>query len=394
MPTVTTGLEQLLNAPPPWIADRRLGLLCNPASVNQAYDHARNLIHRRFPGQLKALYAPQHGFFAEKQDNMIESADLIDPLLGLPVFSLYGDTRIPTRGMFDPIDTLLIDLQDVGTRVYTFMTTVSHCLEAARRFDKQVVILDRPNPIGGLVQEGNCLDPAWASFVGRYPIPMRHGLTIGELAQLFNIHHGIGCDLCVVPMEGWRRDMYFPDTGLPWVLPSPNLPTWSSALVYPGQVLWEGTNISEGRGTALPFEMFGAPFLDLRNLVARLDPEDFPGMVLRPVGFEPTANKWTTRPCAGFQLHVTHPTVYRPYMTTIRLLHAILHAHGEQFQWKPPPYEYEYDRMPIDLIIGSRDVRRSIANARSPDDLVDIATTWQDDLAAFGALSRQFQLYK
>ena len=210
-----TGLEHFLDSPPEWVAGARLGLLCNPASVDSRYRHARDLIARHFPGQLRALFAPQHGFFAEKQDNMIESADMVDPGLDLPVFSLYGQTRIPDRGMFDPIDVLLVDLQDVGTRVYTFVYTLAYCMEAARKYDRKVVVLDRPNPINGLAVEGNCLDPEYASFVGRYPIPMRHGLTIGELARLFNEAFAIGCDLEIVPLKNWQRRMYFKDSGLP-----------------------------------------------------------------------------------------------------------------------------------------------------------------------------------
>ncbi len=261
MPVVKTGLEVFLDTPPPSVKGQRLGLLCNPASVDRRLVHARQRIDRTFPGQLKALYAPQHGFYAEKQDNMIESADRLDPATGLPVFSLYGDTRVPTRSMMDPIDVMLVDLQDVGTRVYTFIYTLSYCMEAARQYGKKIIVLDRPNPVGGLRVEGNLLDPDCSSFVGRYPIPMRHGLTIGELALLFNTHFGIGCDLEVVSMQGWKREMIFSQTGLPWVAPSPNLPTPASAMVYPGQVIWEGTNISEGRGTTQPFELFGAPFI-------------------------------------------------------------------------------------------------------------------------------------
>ena len=217
--------------PAPWLAGQRLGLLCNPASVDPGFRHARQLVDERFPGRLRVLFSPQHGFHAEKQDNMIESGDLVDPLLGLPVFSLYGATRVPTREMFADLDVLVVDLQDVGTRVYTFVTTLSYCMETARDCGKRVLVLDRPNPVGGDCVEGGLLRPEWASFVGRYPLPMRHGLTVAELAHLFNGRFGIGCELEVVPMSGWTRRMRFPETGLPWVAPSPNLPTPDSALV-------------------------------------------------------------------------------------------------------------------------------------------------------------------
>jgi len=265
MTKVLTGLENLLNSPRPWIYNERIGILCNPASTDRHLAHTRRLVDQAFPGQLKALYSPQHGFFADKQDNMIESEDIIDPVLQIPVFSLYGQTRIPEARMFQPIDVLLVDLQDVGTRVYTFIYTLSYCLEAARKFNIKVVILDRPNPINGITVEGNCLAADCVSFVGRYPIPMRHGLTVGEIGMLFNDYFEIGCDLEVIPMRGWKRNMLFGDTGLPWVAPSPNLPTPVSTLVYPGQVLWEGTNVSEGRGTTQPFELVGAPFMDAKK---------------------------------------------------------------------------------------------------------------------------------
>jgi uncharacterized protein YbbC (DUF1343 family) len=391
MPRVQTGLERFIARPQRWIAGARIGLLCNPASVDSRFTHARLLIDRLLPQGLKALYSPQHGFFAEKQDNMIESEDMRDPVLKIPVFSLYGKSRKPDARMFEPIDTLLVDLQDVGTRVYTFIYTLSYCMEAAREYNVKVIILDRPNPTGGVAVEGNCLAADCTSFVGRYPIPMRHGLTIGELAVMFNDYFNIGSRLEVVPMNGWHRKMLFADTGLPWVAPSPNLPTPVSALVYAGQVLWEGTNVSEGRGTTQPFEMFGAPFIDVAGIQADLKDRDIPGAVLRPAVFEPTSNKWQQTPCRGFQIHVTAPRRYRPYATTLRLLRAVICRHPDQFEWKPPPYEYEFERMPIDLIIGDRDIRRRLENLEPVD---AIEAGWQEELGRFKTISREFHLYK
>jgi uncharacterized protein YbbC (DUF1343 family) len=353
--------------------------------------HARLRVHRRFPGKLTALYSPQHGFFAEKQDNMIESSDMTDPVLKIPVYSLYGKTRIPTKKMLDPIDVLIVDLQDVGTRVYTFMYTLSFCLEAAKTFNKKVLVLDRPNPINGLAVEGNCLDSDCSSFVGRYPLPMRHGLTMGELARLFNGHFGIGCDLEIIPMKGWKRSMFFQQTGLPWIPPSPNLPSPVSVLVYPGQVIWEGTNVSEGRGTTLPFELFGAPYIDPERILSAIDTESMPGIILRPVAFEPTANKWQAQRCQGFQIHVTDPDAYRPYETSLRLLQAVINCHKKDFKWKQPPYEYETQRLPIDLIIGSRKIRNQLENLEPID---SIERSWQSELKGFADLSRAFHLYK
>ena len=391
MATVRIGLENLINNPRQWISGERIGLLCNPASVDRHLTHARQLIDEIFKGQLKALYSPQHGFFAEKQDNMIESRDIIDPILQIPVYSLYGKTRIPEAPMFEPIDVLLVDLQDVGTRVYTFIYTLSYCLEAARKYGVRVIILDRPNPINGMTVEGNCLTAACASFVGRYPIPMRHGLTIGEVGALFNDFFKIGCDLEIIPMQGWQRNMYFADTGLPWVAPSPNLPTPASTVVYPGQVLWEGTNVSEGRGTTQPFELVGAPFMDVQKIMATLEKVKLPGVIFRPAIFEPTSNKWRHKACHGFQIHVIDPQPYRPYTTTLHLLQAVILHHRKQFEWKAPPYEYEYERRPIDLIIGDRTIRERIENLEPLD---DIEASWQEELEQYKEISQGFHIYK
>ena len=352
--------------------------------------HARHLINERFPGALRALFSPQHGFFAEKQDNMIESADLVDPFLGIPVFSLYGGTRVPSREMFADIDVLLVDLQDAGTRVYTFIYTLSYCMETARSSGVKVLVLDRPNPVGGEAVEGNLLRPECASFVGRFSIPMRHGLTIAELARLFNTRFQIGCELDVIPMAGWKRGMLFTETGLPWVAPSPNLPTPASAMVYPGQVLWEGTNVSEGRGTTQPFELFGAPFFDVGRMAAEFADDLLPGAILRPTVFEPTYGKWQGRACYGFQVHVTEPQRFAPYAMTLRLLQAVLRHHPDQFAWRPPPYEYEFEKLPIDLLIGDPSVRQRIEQLEPVERL---ELSWSKELDDFRAMSRECRLY-
>ncbi len=390
MVDVIVGLEQLAASPPAGLKEKRLGLLCNSASVDSRLVHARQRLFDRFGPRLTTLFSPQHGLFAEKQDNMIESGHRRDPLLQIPVYSLYSQTRIPTPEMFANIDTLLIDIQDVGTRVYTFIYTMSYCLEVARRLDKQVVVLDRPNPIGGTAVEGNCLAPDWRSFVGRYPLPMRHGMTIGELALMFNQEFGIGCRLEVIPMAGWRRAMGFAQTGLPWVAPSPNIPTPVSALVYPGQVIWEGTNVSEGRGTTQPFELFGAPYIDPQGILDFLGGQTLPGALLRIMEFEPTSNKWQGTPCRGFQLHVTDPDNFRPYGSSLRLLQAVLRCHADAFQWKPPPYEYEFDRLPIDLILGSDTVRMHL---ESMGPVQELEASWQKELDAFDRMRRNYYLY-
>jgi len=390
MAHVKTGLEVLIRNGHPWTTDARLGLLCNPASVDANLQHARDLLVQRFPGQVKALYAPQHGFHAEKQDNMVESGHLIDAATRLPVYSLYGETRIPTPQMLAPIDVLLVDLQDVGTRVYTFIYTLSYCLEAAAAAGKRVLVLDRPNPINGRDLEGNLLESEWASFVGRFPIPMRHGMTIGEMARLFNDHFGGGASLEVIPMAGWQRAMWFEDTGLPWVAPSPNMPTPQTAMVYPGQVIWEGTNVSEGRGTTLPFEICGAPFWSPSQILDFIGGAQVPGAILRPCLFEPTSGKHAGKPCHGFQIHVTAPDRYRSYTTSLKILQAILHHHADAFQWKSDPYEYEFEKPAIDLILGSQTIRERI---QAMESIQALEASWQPDLAAFHTLRRPYLLY-
>ena len=384
----TLGIEELIAAPPRSFAGKRLALLCNQASTDSRFRHSRDLIMQAFPGQLVCLFSPQHGFFSEKQDNMIESGHDRDLTTGLPVFSLYGETRQPSAAMFEHFDILLIDLQDVGTRVYTFIWTVVYCLRQAAASGKKVVVLDRPNPIRGRL-EGNLLRTELRSFVGLHEIPMRHGLTMGELALLCN-RDGIHADLDVIKMQGWTRSMFFAETGLPWVFPSPNMPTPLTALVYPGQVLWEGTNVSEGRGTTLPFELVGAPFIRPQDVLERLCRTELPGCVLRPIIFEPTSGKWAGQSCAGFHIHVTEPSCFLAYRLSLALLEALLHVCPQDFAWKQPPYEYEYEKLPIDLILGDHAVREAVENGA---DIIELERSWQEELAAFDARRRAVFLY-
>ncbi|MBI5557906.1 MAG: DUF1343 domain-containing protein [Deltaproteobacteria bacterium] len=385
---VTLGIEELVVNPPAWLQNKRIGLLCNQASTDRFFRHSRDLIAAAFPGQLRCLFTPQHGFFCEKQDNMIESDHMHDA--GLPVFSLYGETRRPTESMYDHLDVLLVDLQDVGTRVYTFMSTLAYCLEEAARLGKKVVVLDRPNPLGGERIEGNLVENGLQSFVGLYPIPMRHGLTFGELGLLFNNHYGIHADYQVIKMQGWTRSMTFAQTGLPWLFPSPNMPTTAAAAVYPGQVLWEGTNISEGRGTTLPFELFGAPFLNIGDIIGFLDKSLLSGCSLRPLMFQPTSNKWANVNCLGFQLHVSDPVSFMPYRVSLALLQAIIRLYPLDFAFKQPPYEYEFEKLPIDLILGSQKVRKAAADGA---DIRNLEEHWRDDLRDFNDIRAGYFLY-
>jgi uncharacterized protein YbbC (DUF1343 family) len=387
---VISGLEVFLREPPAWAAGASLGLLCHPPSVDRNFRPAPELVATHFPGRLKVLFSPQHGLKGEKQDNMVSSPDFEDPLLDIPVVSLYGPRLDPPREALENLDVLLVDLQDVGTRVYTYGATLARVMAVAAQVGVKVAVLDRPNPIGGLPVEGNMLRPRWASFVGPYPLPMRHGFTLGELARYYNVTQNLGCDLTVITARGWRRGRYFDDTGLPWVMPSPNLPTLEGALVYPGQVLLEGTNLSEGRGTTRPFELFGAPFLEPRRILQELRDLSLPGVVLREVAFEPTFHKWAGEFCHGFQLHVIDRAAFKPYFTTLALLGVIRRLYPGQFAWRQPPYEYETERLPIDLLTGDAAIREGLDAGRP---IADLEAAWQPELDNYLAASREFWLY-
>jgi uncharacterized protein YbbC (DUF1343 family) len=352
--------------------------------------HAKTLINNRFPGQLKALFTPQHGLFAEKQDNMVESPHETDTELNIPVYSLYGESREPDLKQLSDIDIFLVDIQDVGCRVYTFIWTMYLAMKACARAGVGVVVLDRPNPLGGDMVEGNLLEDDFKSFVGMAKIPIRHGMTTGELARLFAWGEDIDLDLRVIPMEGWRREMDFIDTGLPWVWPSPNMPTIETARVYPGQVVLEGTNLSEGRGTTRPFEVFGAPYLDIGRLKSGIDGSGLSGFVLREQYFEPVFHKWAGERCRGFQIHVTDKRLYRPYLVTLAILSLIAGLNPEDFAWKEPPYEYDFERLPADLIMGSKAVREAVEAGKGPG---EIESLWHGELEEFLRLRAGFLLY-
>ena len=391
MPKVKLGIDKLLNTPPQWLGEKRLGLLTNQASVDSNLHNTVDLLVQSHPKGIKALFGPQHGFSGEKQDNMVESLDFVHPRFNIPVFSLYGTSRVPTGEMLELIDILLIDLQDIGTRVYTFITTLAYCLRAAQEHGKKVVVLDRPNPIGGTAIEGNLLKHELSSFVGVYPLPMRHGLTIGEAALFFNSEYHIGCDLEVIPMEGWNRTMYFPETGIRWIPPSPNMPSPTTALVYPGQVILEGTNLSEGRGTTTPFEICGAPFIDPSQLKESLERKSLPGIYLREIFFQPTFHKWQNEVCGGLQIHITDPDAYKPYVTSLAIIQEIRELYPRAFSWRNPPYEYEKEKMPIDLITGNENIREWIEHNK---DIQDLEASWKEELDQFREMAQHHFLYQ
>jgi uncharacterized protein YbbC (DUF1343 family) len=389
MATVQLGIDTLLSGNPSWLRKARVGLLANQASVDAAIRPTRDRLLEAGV-RLTALFAPQHGYSGELQANMIESDDAVDPELGIPIFSLYGKTRRPTSEMLAHIDVLVIDLQDVGTRVYTFGTTLALCLEAARGAGIGVAALDRPNPLGGHRIEGNVLDLDRRSFVGRFPIPMRHGLTMAEMARLYNDAFGIGAALEVWPLKGWQRLMMYRDTGLHWVPPSPNLPTPESTLVYPGQVILEGTNLSEGRGTTTPFELWGAPYLEVKRILAYLAGAGLEGLALRPAHFRPTFDKWAGRGCSGFQIHLIDLGRYRPYVTSLALVQAVLTTHPEDFSWIPPPYEYEFRHLPIEIILGRADLHQHLGRGIP---IADLERSWEAEIDEYRKLRAPYLLY-
>jgi uncharacterized protein YbbC (DUF1343 family) len=371
------------------LAGATIGLVCNHASVDVGFVH---VVDRAFatPGvTVGALFGPQHGFRSDVQDNMVETPHARDQRRRVPLYSLYSETREPTSDMLRGLDVLVVDLQDIGARIYTYIYTMANCMRAAARHGVRVVVCDRPNPIGGAV-EGATLGPGWESFVGQFPIPMRHGMTIGELARLFNDAFGIGADLEVVPMVGWQRGQYADETGLPWVMPSPNMPTLDSAIVYPGTVLFEGTMLSEGRGTTRPFELVGAPWIDAERFADALNALHLPGAYFRPAGFEPTFQKHAKQPCGGCQIHVTDRHAFQPVATGVALIDTFRRFDATRFAWRQPPYEYEHDKMPIDILAGSDTLRLQI-EAGVP--LEEIVASWHDDEAAFATLRTPYLLY-
>lgn len=372
-----TGLDRLLTEPLDCLKGRRFGLLLNQASLAADGRYSCDVLAEHFPTQLRCLFSPQHGIWGEEQANMIETEHSLYEPLGLPVFSLYSETRQPTPAMLAEIDALVIDLQDVGTRVYTFIWTLVKCMEACARSSTHVVVLDRPNPLGGTIAEGPLLESDYRSFVGLAEIPMRHGLTIGEMATWCARALSIDVQLSIVPMRGWRRDDRFAACGRHWVLPSPNMPTLRTACVYPGGVLLEGTNLSEGRGTTIPFEVVAAPFIDERQLARTLNARGLPGVRFRPTRFRPTFDKWRGESCRGVFLDVTDEVSFRSYRTALHVLHAVRQLHPGELSWLAPPYEYETVKPPIDILSGSDRLRRAIDGDCDLDQLDQLAETEQ-----------------
>ncbi|MBA7618781.1 hypothetical protein ES703_26113 [subsurface metagenome] len=391
MANIATGLDQFRQEYWKRFRGQSLGLLANQASVDHNLQNAKDVISSLLPGQLKIIFGPQHGFMGEDQDNMVETEDYVDPALHIPAISLYGKKTDRLSHFLDTIDLLVIDLQDVGTRVYTFISTMLFCLKEAAKAGKRVLLLDRPNPLGGVIVEGNLLRPEFYSLVGPFALPMRHGMTMGELANLFRDAFQIDCELTVLPLKGWFRHMLWKDTGLRWVMPSPNMPLSETAQVYPGQVIWEGTNISEGRGTCRPFEIFGAPFINPFVIKKQLASEDMEGCYLQEYYFRPTFNKWKNERCGGFMIHVIDPITYRPYRTSLALLTIIKETYGDEFTWRKPPYEYDFERFPIDLILGDASIRLALEQGKESKELI---ADYIQELEGFLEFRKPYLIYE
>ena len=387
---VKLGLERLLEGKPTSLRGARVGLICNQASVDHKFHHAADLLFEHTDVNLTALFGPQHGIRGDVQDNMIETSHSLDRATQLPIHSLYSETREPTAAMLEDVDVLVFDMQDVGCRIYTFAYTMANCMRAAKQFGKKVIVCDRPNPITGLGVSGNLLEIEQASFVGQFPIPTRHGMTLGELARMFNDHFEIGCELEVVTMSGWAREHWQDETDAPWVMPSPNIPTIDSATVFPGTVQFEGTQISEGRGTTKPFELIGAPYVDPEQYAQALNELNFPGVFFRSCVFRPTFQKHGGVSCGGVQIHVTDRDQFEPVIAGVAMVKLAHDMYPNEFRWKEPPYEYVYDRNPFDVIAGTTKLRESFERGES---LSSIEAQWQEPLKQFKKIRKRYLLY-
>jgi len=390
MTPVRAGLDVLVSRLGSMLAGRRVGLLCHQASVTRDLTHAADAIQGLRKVRLAALFAPEHGLGGAAQDHAHIGAEY-DRTRRLRVHSLYGKRLEPTSAMLRDIDVMVVDLQDVGARYYTFAWTTVLTMRACARAGKPVIVLDRPNPLGGERLEGNWPDGRLPSFVGLHPLPIRHGMTIAELAAYHNETQEIGCDLTVVPMAGWRRDMLWEDTELPWVAPSPNMPTTDTARVYPGGCLLEGTNLSEGRGTTRPFEWVGAPYLDGPRLAAALERRQLPGVRFRAASFEPAFHKWARRTCGGVQVHVTDWDRFQSFAAYVALIIEARRQAPRGFRWKRPPYEFQWKKLPIDLLCGTDAIRLAIERGTP---LARLEASWRPGLAAFARARRPYLLYR
>jgi uncharacterized protein YbbC (DUF1343 family) len=388
--SIRLGVENLLIEQKTLLNGLRIGLICNQASVDHQFRHAADLFFEDAGLDLTTLFGPQHGIRGDVQDNMVETGHTTDKVTGLPIYSLYSETRIPTEEMMANIDAMVFDLQDVGCRIYTFVYTMANCMIACAKYGKKMFVCDRPNPITGKYVEGNILEAGHESFVGQYTIAARHGMTAGELAQMFNDDYGIHCDLTVIKMENWAREDWYDDTDAPWVLPSPNMPTVDTAVVFPATVVFEGTKVSEGRGTTKPFELAGAPYIIAHDYARAMNELDLPGIIFRAAEFLPTFQKHAETGCGGVQLHVTDREAFAPVRAGLAMVKMIRDMYGDKLEWKDPPYEYVYDRNPFDVICGTDKIRKVI-DAGGP--MSDIDAILEDGYDGFLRMREKHLLY-
>lgn len=357
------GIDVLLEKQPKLLKGKRVGILAHVASKDASGEHSVDRLAADKGFQVTALFGPEHGIATAAQD-MEPVASRVDPSSGLPVYSLYGPTfesLTPTEEMLKGVDVLVIDLQDIGSRYYTYVWTAVLCLKACRKFGKKVIVCDRPNPIGGMLVEGAGIEKGFESFVGLASLPVRHGMTVGEIVQMVNDSEGIGADLTIAPMDGWRREMSWPDTGLEWISPSPNMRSFTAALLYPGMCLLEGTNISEGRGTDTPFEIVGAPYVDVDEFIGAFETLGLEGIRATPTAFIPTRQKWAGGMCHGIRWVIEDPQTFRPYLTGLAFVWLINRLYRNAgFEWREKPYEFVSDKPAIDLLTGSSQFRKKI----------------------------------
>jgi uncharacterized protein YbbC (DUF1343 family) len=384
---VLCGIDVLLDQHLDLISGRQIGLISSASGVTHNLRSNVDALQRAPDVHLAALFGPEHGFQATAADGAAVGST-VDPRTGLPVYSLYGEVRKPTSDMLAGLEVLIFDIQTVGVRFYTYITTLLYAMQAAAEHGLAFIVCDRPNPIGGEILEGPLLEHGFESFVGPGPLPIRHGMTVGELARFFNYAWGVGCDLTVVPCMGWKRAMWFDDTRMPWVPPSPAIPWPETAIVYPGTCLVEGTNLSEGRGTALPFHLVGAPWIDGQRLAKAMNHLDLPGVRFRPVTFQPAADKWAGRCCGGVQLHVTQRGNFRPVTIGLYVLATARALYQDEFAYCKSGENA--GRLHIDLLIGSAKVRQALDAGVNVADLVD---DWTDQLDAFADSSREYHTY-
>jgi uncharacterized protein YbbC (DUF1343 family) len=385
--SVEVGLEVLVSDRRADLEGQRLGLVASPSSVAADLSSSVDVLHGQPGVELRALFGPEHGLRGEAQAGE-KVGSTTDARTGVPVHSLYGATRRPTTEMLAGLDTLVFDLQDGGLRFYTYVSTLAHVMEAAAEHGTRVVVLDRPVYLGGVAVEGGMVQDDFRSFVGLYPLPIRYGMTAGEIARLLAGEHGIDCELHIVPMRGWRREMWFDETGFPFVPPSPNLPTLAAITAYPGTCLIEGTNLSEGRGTTKPFEYLGAPYVDGHRLARTMNALDLPGVRFREVFFVPTFGKYPGETCSGVQLHVTDRGIFEPLPTAVHLIDAVRRLWPESFDWRAPWAVNGHH--PIDLLSGSSRLRERID---ALDDVTELLGAWKEESRGFADLRSRYLIY-